>query len=140
MSSILKIFILICGLLFVGVVVSLLVRKKINERNSLLWLVASIFILVLSAIPELLQVLANVIGVDYPPSILFLFSTLILLLVVLSQSIQISGLAEQVKELTQHVAIQNFKSNLKDSNMKKTDNTQTNTDDNQGVIDENTGR
>lgn len=106
MSSLLKLFILICGLLFVGTVIFLLVKRKINERNSLMWLLASIIILVLSAFPEMLEVLAHSVGVDYPPALLFLFSTLILLLVVLYQSIQISTLFEQVKELTQHVAIQ----------------------------------
>lgn len=137
MSSTLKIFILICGLLFVGIVVSLLVRKKIDERNSLLWLVASISILILSAMPELLQVLANVIGVDYPPTILFLFSTLILLLAVFTQSMQISILTEQVKELTQHVAIQNFKLNSKEDDEKKNNAIHTKTGDKQGVADEN---
>ena len=108
MNTLLKIFILSCGLIVVGTIVYLLMKRKISERNSLLWLLGSLVILTLSAMPEVLEVIAHMLGVDYPPSLLFLFSTLILLFITLYQSIQISILSAQVKELTQHVAINDF--------------------------------
>lgn len=108
MVSLLKLFTLFCGLLFVGTVFYLLIKRRINERNSLFWLSGSIIILILSAFPEILEVVARAIGVEYPPTLLFLIAILILLLIVLSQSIQISVLNEQLKELTQHVALNRF--------------------------------
>ena len=105
MGDILKLFILFCGLAFVGIIVFLLIKRKINERNSLLWLGCAIVILLFSAIPETLEILAGAVGVDYPPTLLFLFSILVLLLLVLNQSIQISILSEQLKDLTQNVAV-----------------------------------
>lgn len=105
MGSTLKITILICGLLFVGTVFYLLVNKKINERNSLFWLLGALVILALSTMPEILEILAELAGVDYPPTLLFLCSTLIILFITLYQSIQISILQERLKELTQLFAI-----------------------------------
>ena len=115
MSALLKIFILLCGVAFTGTVFRLLMKRKISERNSILWLCGSLVILILSAAPEILEVLARAVRVDYPPTLLFLFSSLVLLLIVLSQSMQISVLSEQLKELTQHVAINNFKEKAKNA-------------------------
>jgi hypothetical protein len=62
----------------------------------------------ISAFPSLLNWIAEKLGVEYPPSLLFLFSALILLIVVLSQSMQISILNDKIKQLAQHVALQNI--------------------------------
>jgi len=105
MGSILKVFILICGLTFIAAVFYLLMKRRISERNSLFWLFGSIIIFILSAAPEALEIVARSIGVNYPPTLLFLISILILLLIVLNQSIQISVLNDQVRELTQHVVL-----------------------------------
>ena len=105
MGSTVKVVIFCCGLLFVGAVFYLLVKKRINERNSLFWLMGALVILMLSTMPEILEVLANMAGVDYPPTLLFLCSTLVILFITLYQSIQISILQERVRELTQLFAI-----------------------------------
>ncbi|MFA4885252.1 MAG: DUF2304 domain-containing protein [Desulfotomaculaceae bacterium] len=107
MSSVLKLFILVLGVVFVVAVVFLLVKRRINERNSLPWLAGSLVILVLSAVPELLDFLARITGIDYPPALLFLLATLIILFILLYQSIQISVLQDKCRELAQHLAIIN---------------------------------
>ncbi|MBP1961787.1 DUF2304 domain-containing protein [Paenibacillus aceris] len=104
--NVLRIIYLIVGGSFAGIVMYLLAKKKINERNTLLWLAGALSILIISAFPSLLNWTARKIGVDYPPALLFLFSALILLVIVLHQSIQISVLNEKVKQLAQHVALQ----------------------------------
>ena len=122
MGSTLKLFILLCGLVFVGAVLYLLVKRKINERNSLLWLLGALIILGFSTMPEMLQVLADFAGVEYPPTLLFLFSTLIILFILLFQSIQISELQEHLKELTQLVAIAQMRSSKPDRGEEEHDN------------------
>ena len=105
MSEPLKIFVLLCGLSFAAAVVRLLLKKKISERNSIAWMTSAIVILVLSAFPQMVDQLAEWIHVSYPPSLIFLLSTLVLLLLVLFQSMQISVLNEKIKELAQRVAL-----------------------------------
>jgi hypothetical protein len=105
MTELLKLFLLVCGLGFAATVVRLLIKKKISERNSIAWMSAAILILFLSAFPQMVDKLAEWLHVSYPPALIFLFSTLVLLLLVLFQSIQISMLNEKLKELAQRVAL-----------------------------------
>lgn len=101
----LKWFILLCGITFSGAIIRLLLRKRISSRNSVAWLLSVAVILILSANPGWFDRLAGLLGVSYPPSLLFLFSTLVLLVIVLYQSMQISVLNEKLRQLAQHVAL-----------------------------------
>lgn len=108
MSGTVKLIIFFLGVIFVVTVMYLLVKRKINERNSLFWLAGSLIILLLATTPDILEITARIIGVDYPPTLLFLLSILVILFILLYQSIQISVLQEKCRELTQHLAIANF--------------------------------
>lgn len=112
--SLLRIVYLLVGGGFASIVMYLLAKKKINERNTMLWLAGAIGILLISAFPSLLNWTAQKIGVDYPPALLFLFSAILLLIIVLHQSIQISVLNEKVKQLAQHVALQKVEEDKED--------------------------
>ena len=105
MSNILRIVILLCGISFTAIILYLLIVKKMNERNSVVWLVGSFTVLGLSAVPQLLDKLAVAIGVSYPPALLFLVSTLVLLFCILYYSIQISSLQDKIKKLAQENAV-----------------------------------
>lgn len=105
MGNILRAIIIVLGTLFVVTVIRLLMKKKISEKNSLLWLFGSIAVFITSLNPLFLKRLARMIGVEYPPTLLFLFSTLVILFIALYHSIQISELSAQVKELTQYIAL-----------------------------------
>ncbi|WP_336787918.1 DUF2304 domain-containing protein [Paenibacillus sp. MMO-177] len=103
--DILRWFILLCGIAFAAVVIRLLLRQRINTRNSVSWLLGTTAILIISANPDWIDRLADLLGIAYPPTLLFLLSTLVLLVVVLYQSIQISILNEKMRQLAQHVAL-----------------------------------
>jgi hypothetical protein len=105
-NTILKLFILAIGLSFACFVVYLLVKKKISEWNVIVWLTSAVVILLISARPEWVDWTAKAVGISYPPSLLFLISTLILLVLVLFQSIQISSLQSKVRQIAQAVAMQ----------------------------------
>lgn len=109
MGEFFRIVILLLGVMFTFTVIRLLINKKINERVSLLWLVGSALILVLSIVPSTLDKISSVIGVDYPPSLLFMLGMLIILFICLMHSVQISILNNQIKELTQQVIIKECK-------------------------------
>jgi hypothetical protein len=106
MSIELKLFLLSCGVAFVMVVLYLLLKKKISEWNVIAWSASAVAILLVSANPLWVDGAAKWLGIDYPPSLLFLFSTLVLLVMVLYQSIQISTLQTKLRQIAQHVAVQ----------------------------------
>ncbi len=105
MDGALRLTILVLGIGFVVAVLFLLITRRINERAALPWIVGSLVIMVLSLVPHILTVLANATGVSYPPALLFLFSSLVILLLLMYQAIQISVLQEKCRELAQNLAI-----------------------------------
>ena len=112
MSPVLKIVILWIGISLCLWVITLLARRKINERNTLVWIGGVIIVLILSANPEWLDTAAVWVGVDYPPSLLFLGSFIVLLIITLYQSIQISQLHDKIKNISQGIALQNESKNF----------------------------
>lgn len=109
MNEMARLVILLCGLLFLYAVIHLLIRRRISERVSLLWLFGAVVVLILSAFPGILERAAHLVGVYYPPALLFLVSILVLLYISLHQSIQITILETKLRELAQITAIQHGK-------------------------------
>ncbi|MFC4103342.1 DUF2304 domain-containing protein [Paenibacillus xanthanilyticus] len=105
MVDMLRWFVLLCGLAFSGLILRLLLRHKISARNSVVWLLSAAIILGLSAYPSWFDHLASLFGIHYPPTLLFLLSTLVLLVIVLHLSIQLSIMNEKIRQLAQHIAI-----------------------------------
>jgi hypothetical protein len=87
------------------VVIELIRRGRLKEKYSLLWLFAGGVLLVFSSSRDLLEYVARLLGVFYPPSLLFLLAFLFLLLITLHFSVVVSGLSEKNKQLAQEVAL-----------------------------------
>jgi hypothetical protein len=93
-----------CGLGLI-VIVELIRRGRLKEKYSLLWLFAGGVLLLLSASRALLDYISHLLGVFYPPSLLFLLAFLFLLLITLHFSVVVSGLSEKNKQLAQELAM-----------------------------------
>ncbi len=87
------------------VVIELIRRGRLKERYSLLWLFAGATMLLLSSSRSLLEYVSRLLGVFYPPSLLFLLAFLFLLLITLHFSVVVSGLSEKNKQLAQELAL-----------------------------------
>jgi hypothetical protein len=87
------------------VVVELIRRGRLKERYSLLWLFAGAVLLLFSLSRHLLESVSLLLGIQYPPSFLFLLAFFFLLLITLHFSAVISGLAEKNKHLAQELAL-----------------------------------
>jgi hypothetical protein len=86
-------------------VLELIRRGRLKERYSLLWLLSGSVLLILSLSRGLLEAISKLIGIYYPPSLLFLIAFVFLLLITLHFSAVISGLSEKNKRLAQEVAL-----------------------------------
>ena len=83
-----------------------LVRKrKLREEYSLLWLLAGVSLLLLSLRRDLVQKIADYIGVSYSPSALFIVAFLFGALLALHFSLIVSQLTERVRILAQQNAL-----------------------------------
>lgn len=106
-----QIVISITSIAIILAVLDLVRRKKIKESYSFLWLATGIFMLVTSLSRKLLDIIAAILGIYYPPSALFLIGIIFLILLLLQFSVVISGLSENNKKLAQKISLLEFEIN-----------------------------
>jgi hypothetical protein len=87
------------------VVLELVRRRRLQERYSMLWLATCLALIVLAAVPGLLDRLSSAVGIVYPPNALFIAVFGFVLLVLLNFSIAVSRLSEQTSRLAQRLAM-----------------------------------
>jgi hypothetical protein len=95
----------IAAALFLLIIFELIRSRRLQERYALLWLVTGGVILVLAIWRDALRLLAEQIGIAYPPSALFVVGFLFILVVLLHYSTVISELAERNVRLAQDIAL-----------------------------------
>ena len=95
----------IAALALLVVIFELIRSRRLQERYALLWLLTGLVIFVLAAWRGLLGWLADVVGIAYPPSALFVLASFFVLVVLLHYSTVISKLSEQNTILAQRLAI-----------------------------------
>lgn len=88
-----------------AVVFELVRSRRLQEEYSLLWLFTGAVLLLLSCWRGLLDRMASVFGIYYPPSALFLVGLGFLLMILLHFSVIISSLSERSKKLAQEIAL-----------------------------------
>ena len=86
-------------------VLELVRRRQLREEYSLLWLGVAFAMLLVSAWRDLLHGLADMVGIEYPPNLLFLLASLFTLLLLLYFSTVITRLSQENKEIAQEVAL-----------------------------------
>ena len=92
-----------------GLILEMVRRRQVAENYALLWLITAVALFVLSLWRELLDVLASVMGIFYPPAALFVIGFGFFLLIMLQFSVIITHLSRKNKELAQQVGILNWK-------------------------------
>jgi hypothetical protein len=95
----------IAALALLAVIFELIRSRRLQERYALLWLLTGLVIFVLAAWRGLLGWLADLVGIAYPPSALFVLASFFVLVVLLHYSTVISKLSEQNTILAQRLAI-----------------------------------
>lgn len=88
-----------------AVIIELIRSGRLRERYALLWLATAAVILVFGLWRDLLNQLANALGIAYPPNALFVLAMGFMLLLLLHYSTVISRLSDRTTTLTQRLAI-----------------------------------
>jgi hypothetical protein len=87
------------------VIFELMRSRRLQERYALLWLLTGIVMLVLALWRSALNRIAELVGIAYPPSALFVMGSFFILVVLLHYSTVISKLSEQNIKLAQRIAL-----------------------------------
>ncbi len=105
MDNRIQIVSIVAAFLLVVLVIDLVRRRRLNERYALLWLFSAFVILGLAIWQGLLERIATLIGVAYPPNALFLVAVAFILLLILNFSAALSRLGDKTRTLAQRLAI-----------------------------------
>lgn len=96
----------------VAYVFELVRRRHLSEEYSLGWLITGILMLIMAAWIDLLVKISDLVGSATVTSTLFFLGLLFLVIICLHFSIRISSLTNQVRKLSQWLAILNHDVNL----------------------------
>lgn len=96
--------ILASGLLLV-VIIHLIRRGLLKEGYSIIWILLGLSLVVLSVFARLLEVLADIVGIDYSPTALFLILIGGLFLLAIHFSVLLTGYDRRIRSLAQEHAI-----------------------------------
>jgi hypothetical protein len=86
-------------------IIELIRRHRLQERYALLWIATGAVMLVLAVWRSALDEFAQLVGVAYAPSALFMVAGLFVLVVLLHFSTVLSRLSDQNKTLAQKIAL-----------------------------------
>lgn len=92
-------------LLFMYLVVKLVVKGKLREEYSIIWILGTIILAIFSIWRQGLQHIATLLNVYYAPSLLFLLAFFAIICFLLHLSIVITKLQNQVKDLAYELAM-----------------------------------
>ncbi|WP_273654156.1 DUF2304 domain-containing protein [Cellulomonas fimi] len=98
-------FALALSVLLLGSIAWLLRSRRLREKYAGIWIVLALVVVVLGAFPGLLFGLARWVGVETPSNLLFAASLVVLLLVCIQLSTEISQLEEETRTIAEEVAL-----------------------------------
>ncbi len=109
MNLTLRILIFLSGLFLFLIIFRLLRRRRFREELSILWLLISITLGLGSVADLVIDPLAFILGINYPPALIFLIFFFIVVLTMFYFSIVVSDLKSKNKELSQKVALMEYR-------------------------------
>jgi hypothetical protein len=93
------------SLLFLLYIVRLIIKGKLREEYSIVWIVCTIVLIAFSLWREGLEIIANILGVYEAPNLVFTGAIFAIFIYLLHLSIVVSKLHSQNKQLAQEIAM-----------------------------------
>ncbi len=100
------------GLGAVTGIIELVRRRQLREKYAVLWLVLAVGVGILGLWPGLLDTVAHALGIVDPPNLLYFAALLVLLLIVVHLSWEVSRLEGENRTLVEEVAMLRLEFNL----------------------------
>jgi hypothetical protein len=96
---------IVTSILFLLYIVRLIIKGKLREEYSIVWIVCTIILIVFSFWRDGLAVVSDLVGVYSPPNLVFIAAIFAVFIYLLHLSVVISKLQSQNKQLAQDIAL-----------------------------------
>ena len=100
-----RLLFVVLGLAVLIFVINLLRTKKLKEEYALLWLLMALALVVAPLLIDLIDTVSFAIGIDYPPAFIIVLALICFALIFFQISVSISRFSEQIRTLTQELAL-----------------------------------
>lgn len=100
----LRIIFAILLLIVLLVLIEAIRKKKLEVKYSLSWLFVVIALLIIDGFPQIMKVMARILGIDLPSNMLFLLGVFFLAIIVYTLTVAVSRLSTKNKTLVQEIA------------------------------------
>jgi len=100
-----QIIAILVSLLFLLYIVRLIIRGKLREEYSIVWIVCTTILILFSLWRDGLELIADFVGVYEAPNLVFTGAIFAILIYLLHLSIVVSKLHSQNKQLAQEIAL-----------------------------------
>lgn len=98
-------FAVVGALVTLAIMVELLRRRRLREKYAALWITVAVLVLVTVFFPGLLERAATAVGVTVPVNLVFFVALLLLLVVCVQLSAEVSGLEQENQTLAEEIAL-----------------------------------
>jgi hypothetical protein len=110
----LQIIAIVIAVVFMFFIFRLITKGKLREEYSFIWIVCTALLLMFAVWRNGLDVIANLLGVFYAPSLIFLGAIFAIVIFLVHLSVVNSRQHKQIKELAQELALLKQKLESKD--------------------------
>ena len=100
-----RLFAIVLGFAVLLFVINLVRTRKLKEEFALLWLLTGVVLVLTPLFIDYLDMLAYALGIEYPPALIFVLAIISLLFILFQFSMRISRFSDQIKVLTQELAL-----------------------------------
>lgn len=102
---VLRILLIIGAIVYLGIILFLLKRKKLNVQYSIIWLASAVVLILFALFPYILAVLRDITGIEVVANLVYMLLFMFVILLLLSLSTIVTGFATKIKRLTQTQAL-----------------------------------
>lgn len=119
MSIYLRIILVVISMLSMLNILKRVRKSKLQIEYSIFWIVFSILLILVAVFPQPMFVLAQILGIQSPANMVFLFVIFILLIKLFNMTIEVSQLQYKQQKLVQKIALDENKKTEKKSSKGK---------------------
>lgn len=101
-------FFIFIAVIFICYVFSIIKKGDFSVEESIFWVIGTVGVIVLSIWPKILDKIATKLNIDYPPSLLFLLTSIFLLFIIFRDTKKISKQNNKITEIAQRLSILEF--------------------------------
>lgn len=105
MSLKIQIIVAVVLVIALAAIINMVKKEVLDIRFALSWLTVGIIVLILDLFPPIMDWLVHLVGIELPVNMLFFFGFCFTLFLVFGLTMKVSRQSEQLKRLTQEVAL-----------------------------------